>query len=227
MTTTGVERRLLVALVVLLGLVAMVGYFEGRTIVRTISGLVRAANAMAQGRLSERVSVKGRDELALLGRSFNDMAEQLRRIDETKQEMFAAISHELRSPLTRIRMALELLPRDGDSARRIADLERDLADLDRLVEDVLTTARLDATGLPTHLAAVDVRGLLAEVAERVPVRVLMWAGPPLPLFQPSRAKVRAVRDEFDLRRATWARGRKRTMPPWPRNAFMPSKASWP
>src|SRR5204863_3156761 len=77
MTTTSVERRLLLALVVLLGLVAMVGYFEGRTIVRTISGLVRAANAMAQGRLSERVSVKGRDELALLGRSFNDMAEQL------------------------------------------------------------------------------------------------------------------------------------------------------
>jgi signal transduction histidine kinase len=63
-------------------------------------------------------------------------------------------------------VALELLPRDGDSEARLRDVETDLAELDRLIEDVLTTARLDATGLPRHPVAVDVAALLAELVER-------------------------------------------------------------
>jgi len=72
-----IEHRLLVALIALLGLVAVVAYFEGRTIVRTVSELSAAARAFARGRLGERVRVRGRDELAVLGRAFNDMAAEL------------------------------------------------------------------------------------------------------------------------------------------------------
>src|SRR5919201_3844841 len=75
--SSGIEHRLLVALVALLGLVAVVAYFEGRTIVRTVSELSAAAHAFARGRLDERVRVRGRDELAVLGRAFNDMAAEL------------------------------------------------------------------------------------------------------------------------------------------------------
>jgi diguanylate cyclase (GGDEF)-like protein len=72
-----VEHRLLLALIALLGLVAAVAYFEGRTIVRTVSELSAAARAIARGRLDERVRVRGRDELAVLGHSFNEMAAEL------------------------------------------------------------------------------------------------------------------------------------------------------
>ena len=71
------QEKLLLALLATLALVAAVAYLEGRSIVRTVGRVVTAANAVAQGRLSERVPVRGRDELALLGRSFNDMASQL------------------------------------------------------------------------------------------------------------------------------------------------------
>jgi diguanylate cyclase (GGDEF)-like protein len=71
------ERRLLFGLVGSLVLVALVAYIEGRAIVATIRGLVEAARAIARGDLEQRVPVQGRDELALLGRTFNEMASQL------------------------------------------------------------------------------------------------------------------------------------------------------
>ena len=69
--------RLLLALLGAAVLVAVVAFLEGRSIVRTLRGLADQARAIAQGRLAQRVPVKGRDELATLGRSFNEMADQL------------------------------------------------------------------------------------------------------------------------------------------------------
>jgi two-component system OmpR family sensor kinase len=106
------------------------------------------------------------DELGDLTRAFNDMAERVQRLVRGQQELLANVSHELRSPLARIRVALALLPRDGDTEGRLRDVETDLGELDRLIEDVLTTARLDATGLPRHPVRVDVAALLAELLER-------------------------------------------------------------
>jgi signal transduction histidine kinase len=94
------------------------------------------------------------------------MAERVERLVHGQRELLANVSHELRLPLARIRVALALLPRDGDAEGRLRDVETDLGELERLIEDVLTTARLDATGLPRHPVAVDVAALLAELRER-------------------------------------------------------------
>jgi diguanylate cyclase (GGDEF)-like protein len=80
-------QRLLIGLVSCLLLVAAVAYIEGRAIVRTIRRLVDAARAIARGDLKQRVPVQGRDEFALLGRTFNEMAAQLQtRLDELEQQ---------------------------------------------------------------------------------------------------------------------------------------------
>ena len=79
--------RLLVGLIASLILVACVAYLEGRSLVRSIRRLVDAARAIARGDLKQRVPVQGRDELALLGRTFNQMAYQLQtRLDELQAE---------------------------------------------------------------------------------------------------------------------------------------------
>jgi signal transduction histidine kinase len=128
------------------------------------------------------------------------MAERVERLVRGQKELLANVSHELRSPLARLRMALALLPRDGATEGRLADAERDLAELDRLIDDVLATARLEATGLPARLAEVDVRALLAGLAERARhdpavagTTIGVADGPPLTL----------VADEGLLRRALW------------------------
>jgi diguanylate cyclase (GGDEF)-like protein len=81
------RRRLLGGLLAALLLIALVAYFEGRSIVRAVSKIARTANAIARGQLDERVPIKGRDELARLGVAFNQMADQLQaRLVELESE---------------------------------------------------------------------------------------------------------------------------------------------
>jgi diguanylate cyclase (GGDEF)-like protein len=84
---SNVRRQLLVGLLAALLLIALVAYFEGRSIVRAVSMIARTANAIARGQLDERVPIKGRDELARLGVAFNQMADQLQaRLVELESE---------------------------------------------------------------------------------------------------------------------------------------------
>lgn len=140
------------------------------------------------------------DELAELTQAFNDMAERIERLIAGQNELMANVSHELRSPLTRIRVALELLPRDEEADARLHDVEADLDELERLIEDVLTTARLDATGLPPHPSRMDARQVMADLAERAS-RDPATAG--LTVSLGGSASVECVADPALLRRAVW------------------------
>jgi diguanylate cyclase (GGDEF)-like protein len=96
------RNRLLLGLLLSLGVVSVIAYFEGRSIVRTLRTLAEAAHGIARGRLSERVPVRGRDEFALLGSAFNDMANQLQaRLVELEDER-----GRLRGAITRFGEAL-------------------------------------------------------------------------------------------------------------------------
>lgn len=219
MLAASVQRRLefagLFRPVLLVALVLVVVALATRPLARRISRplerLTEGARRLGGGDLSYRVPARteGRwgwrrgsraDELQELTRAFNEMAERVERLVRVQSELLANVSHELRSPLTRIRMALELVPRDGTSAARLDDVERDLTELDRLIDDVLTAARLEATGLPTRLETVDVRELLEQLAARAgrdpvlaAVAVSAVPGPALSL----------VADGVLLRRALW------------------------
>lgn len=203
---------LAVALVLLI--VAVAAAPLARRISRPVERLTEAARRLGRGELGHRVPEvgtggrgwwrrhreAGRDELRELTRAFNDMAERVERLVAGQKELLANVSHELRSPLARIRVALALLPREDASEPRLRDVETDLAELERLIDELLTTARLDATGLPPHLGPVDARRLLAELAERAghdPVTagtaVRVAAGPPLTV----------VADGALLKRALW------------------------
>ena len=96
------RNRLLLGLLASLLLVSLVAYFEGRSIVRTLRGLAEAAHGIARGRLSERVPVRGRDEFAMLGTAFNDMANQL----EARLAELDAERGRLRDAITRFGEAL-------------------------------------------------------------------------------------------------------------------------
>ena len=167
-----------VAMIALILLIA--GVASGplaRRISLPIERLTAAVRRFGAGDLAARVGLPARrrrhrhhrhipDELEQLTRAFDEMADRIERMVRGQKELLANVSHELRSPLARIRVALELLPRDPRSEVRLRDVEADLVELDRLIEDVLTTARLDASGLPTHLGSVDVAELLGQLAAR-------------------------------------------------------------
>lgn len=127
------------------------------------------------------------DELYELVRAWNEMADRIERLLRGQRELLANVSHELRSPLTRVRVALELLPRNAETEVRLREVESDLADLERLIDDVLTTTRLSAGGLPTRPAPVAIPSLFQQLVERATLDPLVTgkpvqaeAGPDLP-----------------------------------------------
>jgi signal transduction histidine kinase len=107
------------------------------------------------------------EELVMLTTAWNEMADRIERLVRSRDELLANVSHELRSPLARIRVALELLPRTPESERRFVDLEADLAELDRLIGDILTASRLETAG--ARKDPVDVSAMAQRIVERAAV----------------------------------------------------------
>ncbi len=127
----------------------------------------RSMDRIAAGDLEHRVVVRGRDEGAAMGRSFNAMAERVRGMIVGQKELMAGVSHELRSPLTRMKVSLELMREGKTDAKRIADLEADVDELDSLVEEVLLASRLDLSSTPLSLESLDLADVCREAWTRV------------------------------------------------------------
>jgi signal transduction histidine kinase len=148
-----------------------------RRISRPVARLTEASRRLGNGELSYRVPVGHKrrrwrhhrhrlDELEELTRAWNEMAERVEKLVRGQRELLANVSHELRTPLARVKVALELLEGDEATRARVADVTQDLAELERLIEDVLASSRLEAGALPAHPAPLKVGELLAGLAER-------------------------------------------------------------
>jgi signal transduction histidine kinase len=140
---------------------------------RSLRRLSEATAAVAAGSFRDPIDASGRDEIGALARSFNAMAAQLRRMDETKEEFFATLSHELRSPLTSVREAAHLL-RDGvpgtlnpKQTRLVTLISRSTDRLLRLVNQILELSRLRAGVLPLARESVDMAQVVARGVEEL------------------------------------------------------------
>lgn len=155
----------MIFLVVIALAVALAAHPVVRRLTRRLERLETSVNALGEGDLSSRVSVQGCDEIANLAHSFNRAARRIESLVNSHRMLLANASHELRTPLARIRMALELQKKNPDPNRE-AELEADIAELDHLIDEILTASRLDATvGLPSS-EEVDLLALTAEECAR-------------------------------------------------------------
>jgi two-component system OmpR family sensor kinase len=155
----------------LLGMVALAVALGSYPIVRRLTQRVeqlrRGVERWGEGDLSARVKEAGNDEVAFLARRFNIAAQRVETLVKSHKSLLANASHELRSPLTRIRMGLELMVPEP-SPRSREEILRNLAELDQLIDEILLASRLDAreTDVGT-IEPVDLTGLAAEEASRV------------------------------------------------------------
>ena len=115
--------------------VAIAAYPLVRRLTRRLERLQSSVEALGEGNLAARVAVHGHDEVAQLAASFNRAAGRIETLVHSHRMLLANTSHELRTPLARIRMGIELLPGDADPKRK-AELERDIAELDALIDDL-------------------------------------------------------------------------------------------
>ena len=146
----------------------LLAFLLSSRLLRPVQALTQAARRMAEGDLGQRVPVRGNDELALLGRTFNHMAASLQEAEERRKALTADIAHELRTPLSVQRAHLEALqdgiyPLTPENLRPLAESN---ALLTRLVEDLRTLALTDSGQLKLERTPVDLRALLERVVER-------------------------------------------------------------
>jgi signal transduction histidine kinase len=152
----------LFALALILVAVAVGTYPVVRRLTQRLERLQQGVEALGTGDLSARVKVEGRDEVARLAESFNRAAARIEELLAAHKSLLASTSHELRTPLARIRMALEL----GKDRREI---ERDIGELDSLIDELLLASRLDAVASLETVEEVDLLALAAEEAARYDV----------------------------------------------------------
>jgi signal transduction histidine kinase len=186
-----------VGLLALLGLlfvaVAAGAYPVVRSLTRRLEALQRGVERFGAGSLGQRVDASGRDEVAALARSFNQAAQRIETLVRSHQSLLANASHELRSPLARLKMAVAMLP-NADGAQRDAlrrEAEANIAELDALVEEVLLASRLDAGAWSLKGENVELLGLAAEEAARVDAQV---SGAPCTVSGDERLLRRALRN---------------------------------
>lgn len=149
------------------GVAAIVAYAVARRASRPLQAVADASRRLASGEANVRVPVQGVDELAELGASFNQMAEQLAAARDAERTFLLSVSHELKTPLTAIRGYAEALA-DGASAPQEAGpvIGREAERLDRLVGDLLDLARLDQRRFTVANDAVDLRDVADEIERR-------------------------------------------------------------
>jgi len=165
--------KLATMLGIILALLALAAMPLARTITRPLERITDTARSLGRGDLSARTELKRSDELGHLARVLDDMAARLEHTVRAEKELWANISHELRTPLSRVRVALELCEEEDDAGRindHLSGIAEDIAELDRLVGDVLMTARLDLaegeTGFVLRRQRLSLESVAREAAER-------------------------------------------------------------
>ncbi len=147
--------------------VALGAYPVMRRLTQRLEALQRGVERWGAGDLSARVNADGTDEVAFLARRFNHAAERIETLMDSHKSLLANASHELRSPLARIRMGLELMGTDAASPQR-KEISRSISELDQLIDEILLASRLDAKQADAEpFEMLDLTGLAAEECARV------------------------------------------------------------
>ncbi len=180
----------------LVALVLFMTWFVTSQAVRPVRDAAQVAARLAEGKLTERMDVKGNDEMATLAATFNEMAESLQRqitrmegLSRLQRRFVSDVSHELRTPLTTIRMASDVLydARDGfppEVARSAELLGNQLDRFEALLADLLEISRIDAGAAQLDFEEHDLADIVRDQAEGmaypakgVGVELRLWIAP--------------------------------------------------
>jgi two-component system, OmpR family, osmolarity sensor histidine kinase EnvZ len=179
-------HQLIVLMIVTSVLMTVIAYFFLRRQLRPITKLAEAAEEFGKGR-AVTYKARGAQEVRAAGRAFLDMRSRIERQIEQRTLMLSGVSHDLRTPLTRMRLALSLMPEDAE----VTALQADVTQMERMVDEFLAFVRGDAMegSEPTDAVAL-VQGVIERAGEGV--RLSAVEGTPEPVPMRPQAIVRAV-----------------------------------
>ena len=167
-----IQIRILLWLVIVAALVLIISLFVMRTFTRPIGDLSEGIERMTGGDLSARVNVRGKNEFAELAQAFNSMSEKIEALDKTRSQFVSNASHELKTPLSTMKILIESLlyqdPMDPGLAKEfLTDVNKEIDRLNRIVSDLLTLVNIDSGGMKLNIAEMSLNSLLEEQVKRL------------------------------------------------------------
>lgn len=164
-TPTGIVLIALIGFMLLgLGVYWVVNSFEMR-----LRKLEQATSRLSQGHLNARVGIHGSDPVSRLGQSFNQMADHIQRLISVQREMVRAVSHELRTPVARIRFGVQIIEdAAGDDPfvmKQLTGMDSDIQELDELIDEILTYARLEEGGPLLDFELTNIQELILQLVD--------------------------------------------------------------
>lgn len=171
-------------LVLGLGVILIVGFglcfLLARSITSPLGAMARVAERFGEGDLGARMQLARSDELRRVSDSFNGMADRISRLLEDKRRLLTDISHELKTPLSRLRLSLELA-KGGDAAQFIGKCDKQVEQIAALIDELLLYSRLEAQPYSAERKPVDLVALFAEIGSDPKVSREISPGTTFPL----------------------------------------------
>ncbi|MFC1681598.1 sensor histidine kinase [Pseudomonadota bacterium] len=185
----GFDGEILLLIVLAVGIILTLSYLAVRWLFRPLTWLTTGMEKMGRGDLEATVRVRKHDELGELAAAFNDMSEKIRDQIRAKQQLLLDVSHELRSPLTRLKVAAEFIG-DAKAKERISS---DLDEMEVMIREILESERLASEQGGLNLEETDLNALIDELvstyAGSVPGVVISASGPACAVVDPERVRM--------------------------------------
>lgn len=173
-----------IAIIVLIGfmLLGLSVYWVVSSFEMRLRKLEQATSRLSQGHLNARVGIEGSDPVSRLGEAFNKMADHIQRLISVQREMVRAVSHELRTPVARIRFGVQIIEdsvgEDPFVAKQLLGMDSDIQELDELIDEILTYARLEEGGPLLDFDLTNIQELVLQLVDeaRPPEHVVVNYG---------------------------------------------------
>jgi len=166
-------NRLTISFIALLGLaVAFFVMLIAQWLLTPMRHILSATKKISEGQLEERISLTGKDEFSDLGLAINDMTDKLSKVETARQEFVSNVSHELKTPLTSIKVLSETLIHqenvEGEVYKEfLGDITSEVDRMTNIVNELLTLVRLDEVELPLNLSNFHLNKMLDGVIKRL------------------------------------------------------------
>ncbi|WP_243144516.1 sensor histidine kinase [Defluviitalea raffinosedens] len=171
--TLNTIRKQLYLLTILVSMITgILAFFASGIITNPLKRMLKVIQKITEGHLDQRIEIKGRDELAELGNAFNHMTQQLLKMDQSRQEFVSNVSHELKTPLSSIKVLSEsLLFQEDVPVEMYKEFFKDInSEVDRLtaiINDLLFLVKLDQKEVPLTIKNTNLNTLIEEILKRL------------------------------------------------------------
>jgi len=167
-----ITQTLLLFILLAMVLVCVLVFFASQLLIGPLKGVLRVVQKMADGHLNQRIEIKGYDEYSQLGLAFNNMSEKLEQVDKAREEFVSNVSHELKTPLSAVKVLCESVLSQEEVPIEIyreflADITSEVDRMTYMVNDLLELVKIDRREHGFHLTVTELNNLVEDILKRL------------------------------------------------------------